>query len=76
MRRSKTPSDPPVVEYGNQVASQVCSVTVTQYGSKMGDHVVGTFTAELDRTFGSSPIQHMSLTNGQFDLVQYYDVPH
>ncbi|MDB4993018.1 MAG: hypothetical protein JWM74_450 [Myxococcaceae bacterium] len=61
--------------YGTSVSTAQCTITLLTYGPNKGDHVTGTFTAELDISRGSSPVTHLSMTNGKFDLVQYADVP-
>jgi hypothetical protein len=50
-----------------------CSVTLTASGDRAGDHVVGTFRAELDLDRGSWPLAHLSLAEGKFDLVKTRD---
>ena len=67
--------DPDAVSYGGTVTSEECSITLESYSPLKDGHVTGTFTAELDLSGGDSPVKHLSLTNGKFDLVNYSDVP-
>ena len=67
--------DPDAVAYGGTVTSEECTITLESYSPLKDGHITGTFTAELDLSGGTSPVQHLSLTNGKFDLVNYSDVP-
>lgn len=71
----KGPLATPSASWGTSFTTATCTVNVTQYGPLKGNHVVGTFSAELDLSGGSSSVKHLSLTNGTFDLVQYADTP-
>jgi hypothetical protein len=62
-------------EWGGRLGAQSCSVQVTDYGRAKGSRVAGTFSAELELTRGSSPIQHLSVTQGTFDVKQLADPP-
>lgn len=67
--------DPNAITYGATSYSAECTITLESYSAAKGGHVTGTFTAELDRSSGNATIDHLSLTNGKFDLVNYSDVP-
>lgn len=54
-------------------APSSCTVTLTSVGPKAGDHVVGTFVAELELDRGSWPLAHLTLAEGKFDLVRTRD---
>jgi hypothetical protein len=71
----KGPLTGPIAEWGSRAMTKTCTITLTQYGPRKGDHVKGTFSAELDLSEGSSPVKHLSLTNGTFDLIQFADTP-
>ena len=69
--------DPNGIEYGGTDTTEVCSITLTSYGPKKGDHVTGTFTAELGLSHGFdlTSVTKVTLANGKFDLVQFADTP-
>jgi hypothetical protein len=68
-------SDPNGVEYGGTANTAECSILLESYSSYKDGHITGTFDAELDLSGGDSPVKHLSMTNGKFDLVQTSDVP-
>jgi hypothetical protein len=62
-------------EFGGTDTTEACTVTLASYGRRKGDHVTGTFRGELDLSRGQWPVEHLSLTDGKFDLVQSMDSP-
>lgn len=62
-------------EYGSYEGTYTCTIQLSSYGSRKGDHVTGTFSGELDLSAGDAPVRHLSLTDGKFDLVQFADTP-
>lgn len=61
--------------FGGYVGQEKCTITLTEHGSRKGDHVKGTFSGELTLTEGDHPKKKLVLTEGQFDLVQVADTP-
>lgn len=69
--------DPKGIEYGGTQSTEMCSITLTSYGPQKGDHVTGTFSAELGLTngFDQTSVEKVTLADGTFDLVQFADTP-
>lgn len=69
--------EPNGIEYGGTDTTEMCSITLTSYGSNKGDHVTGTFTAQLGLSHGfdQTSVTMITLTDGKFDLVQFADTP-
>ena len=53
--------------YGTAGATGKCSVAFTEIGAKNGGHIVGTFSATLPKTGGTTEVV---LTKGKFDIVR------
>ncbi len=69
--------DPDRIEYGGTVTTAACTITLTSYGPRKGDHVTGTFSAKLGLSngFDKTTVKTLQLDNGKFDLVQFADTP-